>query len=517
MKRLAREMMLVGILLAVLFAMITSPHDDLRVTFAAMLTGFLIAPVAWFLYRFVRWVLPVILLFAFFAAPPPAAAQAVVSMATPPKLQFFNENGQTLSGGCVFTYQSGTSTALATYTDYTGSIQNPNPVILDSGGFASIWLQQQAYRFVVYSSGGTNCSSGSQQYVIDGIVPACSLATSCVIASASNSFTGPNSFAGTTTFNGPTIFVGAMTLPTAGVNLGSGVYTGNPQFSGNPSFSGSPIFGNMTMSGTVSGNPTFSGHPTFTSSNQITIASLASSQIEIGTIPSAITPVELNFANNGVIGWVSSSGSALDDLSVAQFGANTDVLTYSGASISGFEMQFDIYQELSTGFPFGVSGYDLIWGSGIDHMLHENLNNGVSGQLPSTIVTLVAYTNSTTTITATPFTFFAAPNDSYTVSCHLYYQAVSTGGLAIEFVSSASGFIEYGLNEPLSASTFNTQTSFGYGGKLGAAVSTANTTFDAVVTAGITTSGTGGQVTIWASSVAAAQLTIEPESWCRIQ
>lgn len=71
-----------------------------------------------------------------------------------PKLQFFDQNGIPLAGGLIYTYAAGTTTPLATYTDSTASVQNTNPVVLDSGGFASIWLGPSAYKIVAQNSTG---------------------------------------------------------------------------------------------------------------------------------------------------------------------------------------------------------------------------------------------------------------------------------------------------------------------------------------------------------------------------
>lgn len=57
-----------------------------------------------------------------------------------PVMQFFDNNGDPLAGGKLYTYVAGTTTPLATYTSQTGGTSNPNPVILDSAGRASIWL-----------------------------------------------------------------------------------------------------------------------------------------------------------------------------------------------------------------------------------------------------------------------------------------------------------------------------------------------------------------------------------------
>lgn len=74
--------------------------------------------------------------------------------------------GQLEVNGCVFTYQSGTATPLQTYADASGNIVNPNPVKLDSGGSASIWLVTGlAYTITLWSDGSpdtSNCANGAQ-------------------------------------------------------------------------------------------------------------------------------------------------------------------------------------------------------------------------------------------------------------------------------------------------------------------------------------------------------------------
>lgn len=53
---------------------------------------------------------------------------------------FADKNGKRLSGGKVFTYEPGTLTPKATYTDALGTIPNPNPINLDKSGEADIYL-----------------------------------------------------------------------------------------------------------------------------------------------------------------------------------------------------------------------------------------------------------------------------------------------------------------------------------------------------------------------------------------
>jgi hypothetical protein len=68
--------------------------------------------------------------------------------------QFFDSSGRPLAGGKIYTYAAGTSTPLATYTDGTGTVANSNPVILDAGGFGSLWVKVGVYKMVVQNSAG---------------------------------------------------------------------------------------------------------------------------------------------------------------------------------------------------------------------------------------------------------------------------------------------------------------------------------------------------------------------------
>jgi hypothetical protein len=70
--------------------------------------------------------------------------------------QFFDNNGNPLSGGKIESYEAGTSTPLPTYTSSTGSTTHTNPIILDSAGRVpsggEIWNEIQLYKFVLKTS-----------------------------------------------------------------------------------------------------------------------------------------------------------------------------------------------------------------------------------------------------------------------------------------------------------------------------------------------------------------------------
>ena len=70
--------------------------------------------------------------------------------------QLFDNNGNPLAGGKIFSYLAGTTTNEATYTTSAGNIQHSNPIILDAAGrvpSGEIWLTFGiSYKFVVQDS-----------------------------------------------------------------------------------------------------------------------------------------------------------------------------------------------------------------------------------------------------------------------------------------------------------------------------------------------------------------------------
>lgn len=104
--------------------------------------------------------------------PAMARGQVTVQLAPSPRQQFFSASGAPLASGCILTSNSGTNTPLPAYTDSTGTQQLPNPIILDAGGFATIFLSNNSYRFTVTAYDGipgNKCAAGVQQYLVDGI------------------------------------------------------------------------------------------------------------------------------------------------------------------------------------------------------------------------------------------------------------------------------------------------------------------------------------------------------------
>ena len=73
----------------------------------------------------------------------------MITLTASPFMQFTTTAGAPLIGGKLYTYEAGTTTPLASYTDSTGATANTNPVILDTRGEAAIWLSPASYKFVL--------------------------------------------------------------------------------------------------------------------------------------------------------------------------------------------------------------------------------------------------------------------------------------------------------------------------------------------------------------------------------
>ena len=83
--------------------------------------------------------------------------------------QFFDDNGLPLAGGLIYTYQSGSSTPLATYTDSNGNIANANPIVLDAAGRVpnEIWMfAGYTYKFIIKTSADVLIQSLDNLYPI---------------------------------------------------------------------------------------------------------------------------------------------------------------------------------------------------------------------------------------------------------------------------------------------------------------------------------------------------------------
>lgn len=173
-------------------------------------------------------------------------AQVPVTLSPVAKQQFFDASGKPLAGGALYTFQAGTTTPQAAYTESSGTIPYTNPIILDAGGFVAggLFISGNGYKFTLCAAntgvlGSGVCGAGGfgpQQWVIDNILPPPFLA-------GNNAWTGNETHAGIETFNAAIILNGGGAM--------SGAFTGNPTFSGNPQFSGTLTANIITVTGSL--------------------------------------------------------------------------------------------------------------------------------------------------------------------------------------------------------------------------------------------------------------------------
>jgi len=86
--------------------------------------------------------------------------------------QFFDNTGVPLNGGFLYTYQAGSTTPLATYTDINGTVANANPIVLDAAGRLAneVWLTYGFnYKFVLQNAAGSTIGTYDNIYGIIGV------------------------------------------------------------------------------------------------------------------------------------------------------------------------------------------------------------------------------------------------------------------------------------------------------------------------------------------------------------
>jgi len=100
-----------------------------------------------------------------------AHSQSVVPFMGIGNVQFLDNNGNPLANGVLYSYQAGTTTQQATYTDSTGLTANPHPLPFGAGGRVAIWLSTGAYyKFVLcMNNDGPFCAPADVLFSIDQV------------------------------------------------------------------------------------------------------------------------------------------------------------------------------------------------------------------------------------------------------------------------------------------------------------------------------------------------------------
>ena len=202
--------------------------------------------------------------------------------------QFFDNNGNVLSGGLLYSYEAGTTTPLATYTSSTGATANTNPIVLNAGGRPAneIWLDvSKTAKFILKDSLGSTIGTWDN---IPSIVSAFNLSgTNNGVAyfNSSGVFGSSANF----TFDGSNAAVsGEMTVGTD-AHIGGDVDVG-----GN-----SVVTGNSTVTGTIASTGGLtSATPAVTQTAGDNSTKIATTAFVQNNLKSAILPLTASVASN---------------------------------------------------------------------------------------------------------------------------------------------------------------------------------------------------------------------------
>ena len=113
---------------------------------------------------------------------------------------FFGSTGLPLNGGLIYTYQAGSSTPLATYSDNGGSIPNTNPIVLNSAGQtpSEVWMiAGYSYKMQIQTSAGVIVQTLDNLYGIptsSGGGGGTSVPTGCILIWSGSAGSIPSGF-----------------------------------------------------------------------------------------------------------------------------------------------------------------------------------------------------------------------------------------------------------------------------------------------------------------------------------
>lgn len=274
-----------------------------------------------------------------------------------PGSQFFDDNGDPLSGGKIFTYAAGTTTPKTTYTDYTGGTAHANPIILDAAGRppSEVWLNYgDAYKFILKDSNDTLVGTFDN---IDGIPP-----ININLVRLYGSTSG---------------YIDLVAPAVAGANTVTfPAQTGTVALTDNPTFTGTSAFATITASENIAGSKTISGR-LLSASQTVTI----DQYLYMGGTGQIKLPVGSTAQRAGAFsGTGQISGTTLTITNV------TSGSLYIGATISG------------TGVTAGTRVVDFLTGSGNVGTYTVSVSQTVSAGTAiadAPVVGMIRYNNST--------------------------------------------------------------------------------------------------------------------------
>lgn len=294
----------------------------------------------------------------------PALGQVGVVPFRSSRVTFADANGVPLAGGCIFSYQGGTTTPQATYTDYTGGTPNTNPVILDSSGSAVMWLGPNTYKFAGWSYGGTNCATGALQWTVDQI---------------------PGDAFLNGTISGATIVTPTIMGGTDSGTLISGAVITVSNINSTPIGGTAPAAGSFTSINGAVDAMSFSATPVFAASNYSYFTMTLTANVTSSTITGGNTGQEINLylCQNGTGGYTFAwPGSVIGApvVNVAPNACTSATMFYNGAN----------WVTLNSNSALLLGGYDAVTYSATPNFNAGNYSNftiTLAGNVTSSTIT----------------------------------------------------------------------------------------------------------------------------------
>lgn len=220
--------------------------------------------------------------------------------------QFFDDNGDPLTGGLLYVYTAGTTTPATTWTSNSGASTNTNPIVLDAAGRTpfEIWVNGGVtYKFILKTSTGTLVGTYDNIPGIDDPTVFNNLIT----------VTGTNTLIGTSV---PpyTAYVAGMTLSFIPANTNTGAVTIDLDGLGAKNIyvgSSSPLSGNELVAGRIAqieyDGTRFQLNVATIADGSVTSAKLANAQLTLPNSLNFAPPVTLASAASVAIGAAASN------------------------------------------------------------------------------------------------------------------------------------------------------------------------------------------------------------------
>lgn len=299
--------------------------------------------------------------------------------------QFFDNNGDPLTGGKLYSYIAGTTTPKATYTTSTGAVANPNPIIMNAAGRTpdEIWLEVGVqYKFILKTSAditiGTydNLPPINDPYSINSLLSnvtgtntIAATATPTLTAYAAGqtySFVAANSNTGAVTLSIDGLTAksitknGSATLSAGDIQAGKMMwveYDGTTfQLINNIVYNGSVFGSTMTDVTIVNGTVTSMASPIPVAAGGTGAATLTSKSVLVGNGTSAVTGVAPGTSGNVLLSngtdWVSTANRAVPSVT-----GNAGRLLYTDGSTPSWSSDSTVRARATILTPSGTPAF----------------------------------------------------------------------------------------------------------------------------------------------------------------